>query len=95
MKPALEVVLWWERRRVVFNLAVLTAGIVTVATVLLIGGRMVDPGEDLIEPLAMNPPPDVAVELARPNRLLTPACCLMSRTGPFFPSAPLNRTRTR
>lgn len=37
MRPALEAVLWWERRRIPFNLAVLAAGIVSGLTVLLIG----------------------------------------------------------
>jgi len=53
MKPALVVLLWWERRRIVFNLVVLAAGIVTVATVLLVGSRLVDPGEDVVEPVAL------------------------------------------
>lgn len=53
MSPALEVVLWWERRRFPFNLAVLAAGIVSGLTVLLVGARLVHPGEDVIEPVAV------------------------------------------
>src|SRR6266545_814774 len=53
MSPALEVVLWWEWRRILFNLAVLGAGIVSGLTVLLIGGRLVHPGEDVVEPIAV------------------------------------------
>jgi hypothetical protein len=53
MSQAWEVVWWWERRRIPFNLAVLAAGIVSVLTVLLIGGRLVHPGEDVVEPVAL------------------------------------------
>jgi hypothetical protein len=53
MRPGLEAVMWWERRRVVFNLAVLGAGIASVATVLLVGARLVRPGEDVVEPLVI------------------------------------------
>lgn len=53
MSPAFEVVWWWERRRILFNLAVLAAGIVSGLSVLLIGSRLVHPGEDIIEPMAI------------------------------------------
>lgn len=53
MNQAWEVVWWWERRRIPFNLAVLAAGIVSVLTVLLIGGRLVHSGEDVVEPVAL------------------------------------------
>lgn len=52
MSPAWEVVWWWERRRIVFNLAVLAAGIVSVLAVLLTGSRLL-PGEDVFEPLGL------------------------------------------
>jgi hypothetical protein len=53
MSPAFEVVWWWERRRIVFNVAVLAAGIVSGFSVLLIGSRFVPSGEDVIEPPAI------------------------------------------
>ncbi|WP_242342937.1 hypothetical protein [Anaeromyxobacter terrae] len=50
MRPAFQAVLWWERRRVVFNLALLVTGMVSGATMVAVGGLMVEPGQDFIEP---------------------------------------------
>ncbi len=38
-------------RRPLYNLAVLAAGVLSGLTILLIGSRLVEPGEDVIEPL--------------------------------------------
>src|SRR5476649_1371029 len=48
-----EVILWWELRRIPYNLAVLAAGITTILVIELTGARLVAPGEDVIEPMAI------------------------------------------
>jgi hypothetical protein len=53
MKRAREAVVWWEKRRIVFNLAVLAAGLVSGLAIELIGSRFAQPGEDVEEPLAI------------------------------------------
>ena len=50
MRPAFEAVLWWELRRVVFNLASLVTGIASGAVVVTLGDQLVQPGEDFVEP---------------------------------------------
>lgn len=77
MRPALEVVLWWERRRIPFNLAVLTAGIVSGLTVLLIGGRLVHLGEDVVSPLLSSPGLRCTPSLRTPATAWagSPSCC--------------------
>ncbi len=52
MRASLQAILWWELRRPLYNLAVLSAGVVSGLTIVLIGSRLVQPGEDVIEPLA-------------------------------------------
>jgi hypothetical protein len=48
-----DAVVWWEARRLVFNAAVLVAGIVAVLVIAAIGSRYIHPGEDLEEPMAV------------------------------------------
>ena len=46
-----DVVAWWELRRIAYNLALLAVGLVSVASIEMIGGRLVPAGEDFVEPL--------------------------------------------
>jgi hypothetical protein len=39
--------------RIPFNLSLLVAGLTTIVVIEFIGGRMVKPGEDFVEPLGM------------------------------------------
>ena len=55
MKKAWDAVLWWEKRRIMFNLAVFAAGLLTIALIEVIGGRLLPPGEDVMEPIVMFP----------------------------------------
>lgn len=48
-----DAILWWEIRRVLFNLVVMTGGACSFVVIALIGARYVDPGEDVIEPLGV------------------------------------------
>jgi hypothetical protein len=53
MKRARETIVWWEKRRIAFNLAVLAAGFVSGLVIELVGSRFVKPGDDVVEPLAI------------------------------------------
>jgi hypothetical protein len=53
MKPPFDAVVWWERRRIPYNLMLLVSGAVSFAVILFVGARLVNPGEDVIEPLAV------------------------------------------
>jgi hypothetical protein len=53
MKQPFDAIVWWEIRRIPYNLILLVAGILTIAIILFIGGHFVKPGEDVIEPLGM------------------------------------------
>jgi len=46
-----DVVIWWEIRRIPYNVALLIVGTVSVFSIEMIGGRMVRAGEDFVEPL--------------------------------------------
>jgi hypothetical protein len=48
-----DAIVWWEIRRIPFNLAVGVAGLITLATILEIGVRLASPGEDFIEPAVL------------------------------------------
>lgn len=50
MKPPWDAILWWELRRIPFNLAVGLAGVIAIVAIFGIGGQMVTPGEDAVEP---------------------------------------------
>ena len=52
-KPAREAIEWWEKRRIVFNLAVLGAGLVSALVIERLGSRFVKPGKDVEEPLGI------------------------------------------
>jgi hypothetical protein len=48
-----QIVVWWEHRRVYYNLLLAFVGIFTILVVEFIGGLTVKPGEDVIEPMAL------------------------------------------
>jgi hypothetical protein len=48
-----QVILWWEIRRILFNLALLVVGVSSIAGMELIMDRVIPKGEDAIEPLAL------------------------------------------
>ncbi len=48
-----EIIRWWELRRILYNLAVGVVGLTSVAVMETLGGRIVGPGEDFVEPLAL------------------------------------------
>src|SRR5258708_22728075 len=53
MNRAWDAIIWWEKRRIPFNLIVLVAGVASLLVVGLIGSRLVRPGEDIEEPLGI------------------------------------------
>ena len=53
MKRPHDAIVWWELRRVLFNLALLIAGLMSVVSVVFIGSQFLPVGEDVVEPLAM------------------------------------------
>jgi hypothetical protein len=46
-------IVWWEVRRILFNGVVLVAGLLSVFAVVGLGGTMVPPGQDVIEPVML------------------------------------------
>jgi len=48
-----DAIAWWEKRRYLFNFAILVAGIASVLVVEIIGSHLVKPGEDLEEPFGI------------------------------------------
>jgi hypothetical protein len=50
MKQPYDAILWWEIRRIPYNLILLAVGIITIVALELIGGYFIKPGEDVIEP---------------------------------------------
>ncbi len=53
MRRPYDAIVWWETRRPVFNLVVLVGGAFSFGIIEAIGVRLVDPGEDVVEPLAV------------------------------------------
>jgi hypothetical protein len=53
MNSTREVVVWWEIRRIPYNLALLAVGLVSVAAIEWVGSRLVPVGEDFVEPLIL------------------------------------------
>jgi len=50
MSPPWSAIVWWELRRIPFNLSLAIAGFATIAVVHTIGRRFAPPGGDVIEP---------------------------------------------
>ena len=46
-------ILWWELRRIPFNGLLLLAGLFSFGVIELIGSRLVKPGDDVVEPMAV------------------------------------------
>jgi hypothetical protein len=53
MRRPWDAIIWWEFRRIPFNIIIFVVGILSLGSILLIGSYFVTPGEDVIEPLAM------------------------------------------
>jgi len=51
MSKTREVIVWWEVRRIPYNMALLVVGLVSVAAIEWVGGRLTRAGEDFVEPL--------------------------------------------
>jgi len=51
-KPPFDAVLWWEKRRLLFNLVLLPVGLATVAAIEFAGGFS-RAGEDATEPMGL------------------------------------------
>jgi hypothetical protein len=52
-RPHWKAIAWWEKRRPVFNLAVLAAGVASIIIIETIGSHFTNPGEDVEEPLGI------------------------------------------
>ena len=53
-RPVLrDSILWWELRRIPFNGLILLAGLFSFGVIELIGSRLVKPGDDVVEPMAL------------------------------------------
>lgn len=48
-----DAIVWWEIRRIPFNLAVGLVGFAASLTVVCVGGLLVKPGEDFVEPMLL------------------------------------------
>jgi hypothetical protein len=48
-----DAIKWWELRRTPYNAALLIVGCSSIWLVLYLGDQMVEPGEDVVEPLAV------------------------------------------
>ena len=46
-------ILWWELRRIPFNGVIVLAGLFSFGVIELIGSRLVKPGDDVVEPMAL------------------------------------------
>ncbi len=53
MKPAGQCVLWWELRRAPYNLVLAITGLITITVLEVAATKLLTPGEDGIEPMAL------------------------------------------
>jgi hypothetical protein len=53
MQRPWDSIVWWELRRIPYNLLMLVVGVLSLSSILFIGSYFVRLGEDVIEPLAM------------------------------------------
>jgi len=53
MQRPFDAIVWWELRRIPFNILMLVVGVLSVSSILVLGSYFVQPGEDVIEPFAV------------------------------------------
>jgi|SRR5215510_2449356 len=53
MKRPWDAVIWWELRRIPYNVLLLVVGVLCLLSILVMGKYFVRPGEDVIKPLEM------------------------------------------
>jgi hypothetical protein len=53
MKRPWDAIIWWELRRIPYNVLMLVVGVLSLLSILFIGSHFVEPGEDVIEPFAI------------------------------------------
>jgi len=53
MKRPWDAVIWWELRRIPYNVLLLVVGVLSLLSILVMGKYFVQPGEDVIKPLEM------------------------------------------
>ena len=53
MKQPFDAIVWWEIRRIPYNIILLIIGILTLTVVEVLGAHLVKPGDDIIDPPAL------------------------------------------
>lgn len=53
MKRPYDAIIWWEIRRIPFNIILFVVGLLAIIIAVIIGDNFVEPGEDVIEPALM------------------------------------------
>lgn len=53
MRAPWDAIVWWEIRRIPFNLAIGLVGFATSLTIVGVGDLLVKPGEDFVEPMLL------------------------------------------
>jgi hypothetical protein len=53
MRYPWDAIVWWEIRRIPYNIIIFAAGLISVVIIEVIGDWVVKPGEDAVEPLAV------------------------------------------
>jgi len=53
MQRPFDAIVWWELRRIPFNMLMLAVGVLSLSSILFIGRYFVKPGEDVVEPFAI------------------------------------------
>lgn len=53
MRRPYDAIIWWERRRIPYNAIVIAIAALSFGIIEGIGARLVQPGEDVVEPLAL------------------------------------------
>ncbi|MEO6845944.1 MAG: hypothetical protein ABI443_01410 [Chthoniobacterales bacterium] len=53
MRRPWDAIVWWELRRILFNLIILVVGCLSIGILIFIGSHYAQPGQDVLEPMAM------------------------------------------
>src|SRR5262245_39258025 len=53
MQRPWDAIVWWVIRRIPYNVLVFVVGVLSLLSIFFIGSYFVNPGEDVIKPLAM------------------------------------------